>query len=140
MLKIYLQKQTTLNFESRTRKNGERGIHMTQREFYNAIVNADVATEIKDFATAAIAKLDARNEARKTKVSPKKEANEALKAKIVETAEANVQYTSATIGADFDISTAKAAQLMTQLVKEGKFVKTEVKIKGKGKVNAYVKA
>lgn len=113
---------------------------MTQREFYNAIVNADVATEIKDFATAAIAKLDARNEARKTKVSPKKEANEALKAKIVETAEANVQYTSATIGADFDISTAKAAQLMTQLVKEGKFVKTEVKIKGKGKVNAYVKA
>lgn len=113
---------------------------MTQREFYNAIVNADVATEIKDFATAAIAKLDARNEARKTKVSPKKEANEALKAQIVEKAETEVQYTAATIGEEFGISTQKAAQLMTQLVKEGKFVKTEVKIKGKGKVNAYVKA
>jgi predicted HTH transcriptional regulator len=113
---------------------------MTNRDFYTAVIEANISAEATEFATAAIAKLNARNEARKAKVSPKKEANEALKAQIVETAEANVQYTSATIGADFDISTAKAAQLMTQLVKEGKFIKTEVKIKGKGKVNAYVKA
>ena len=113
---------------------------MTNREFYTAVIEANINAEATEFATAAIAKLDARNEARKTKVSPKKEANEALKAQIVEKAETEVQYTAATIGEEFGISTQKAAQLMTQLVKEGKFVKTEVKIKGKGKVNAYVKA
>lgn len=48
----------------------------TIREFYNAVIAANVSDEITEFATAAIEKLDATNAKRREKSAEKAEANQ----------------------------------------------------------------
>ena len=45
---------------------------MTKREFFVAITNAEVAQELKDFATEQIVALDGKNVARNSKAKAKK--------------------------------------------------------------------
>ena len=56
---------------------------MTNREFFNAIVSANVSDELTAFAQEAIAKLDKRNEARSSKPSKVALANAPVKEAIV---------------------------------------------------------
>ena len=52
---------------------------MTIREFYNAVLNANVSDEITEKATELVAQLDARNE--KAKARPRKENTEVAERK-----------------------------------------------------------
>jgi hypothetical protein len=112
---------------------------MTNREFYTAIVNANINDEITAHASEAIAKLDAALEARKNKPSKKTTENapvlEALTG--ILTAEPQVASDIATAAG---ISTQKASALLRQLVATGVAVQSEVKVPKKGTVKAYALA
>jgi len=56
---------------------------MTKREFYTAIVNANVSDEVTAFAQELITKLDETNAKRAAKVAEKKSANSAIYEAIV---------------------------------------------------------
>lgn len=117
---------------------------MTNREFLTAIANsANLSSDLTDFATDQIAKMDARNEARKASSKPSKTAiaNEPIKASIMAFLSQQTEPTIAcTVAEGVGISTAKASSLLRQLVESGKVVKSEVKIPKKGKTAAYAVA
>ena len=119
--------------------NTKEGKAMTMREFMEQVISANISTEMTEYAQTAIAKMDAKNEKRKTTQSKTQEANAEIKAKILEVMDNETVYTSAQISEVMALSTAKVTALLMQLVKDGKVEKSEVKIKGKGKVNGYKK-
>lgn len=135
---------------------------MTNREFFNAILtgtltlNAGKETEtstpayvegvlideLKEFATKAIEKLDAKNAAAKGKPRAKRTnpENEGLKALIVDHIAVGTNYTAKAI-AEFlagetgdEIAVQKASGLLRSLVAEGKIAEVETK---KGKTKEY---
>jgi Fic family protein len=112
---------------------------MTNREFYQAIVEGAVVTaEQATFAAEAIAKLDKRNEKRAATPSKTAIANAPIKATIAELLKEKKAYLPAAIIAQaVDITTQKASALCRQLVEEGVLTVADAKIKGKGKVKAY---
>ena len=109
---------------------------MTNREFYNAILNADVAQDIKDFARGEIDKLDARNDKRKNTQTKAQKENEGVMTSILDHLAKGSDVASG-IATALGISTQKASALCTQLANEGKIEKTEIKVKGKGAVKGY---
>lgn len=111
---------------------------MTNREFFEAIEkNEALAEDIRNHAKTAIKKLDKANEGRKNNPSKKSKENEPIKLKIFEYL-AEADYTTASeIAEAIEISTNKASALCRQLVEEGKLERTEIKVKGSGKVKAY---
>lgn len=117
---------------------------MTNREFLTAIANsANLSSDLTDFATDQIAKMDARNEARKASSKPSKTAlaNEPIKASIMAfLSQQSEPVIACTVAEGVGISTAKASSLLRQLVESGKVVKSEVKIPKKGKTAAYAVA
>lgn len=117
---------------------------MTNREFLTAIANStSLSSDLTDFATDQIAKMDARNEARKASSKPSKTAiaNEPIKASIMSFLSKQTEPTIACVIAEgVGITTAKASSLLRQLVEDGKVVKSEVKIPKKGKTAAYAVA
>ena len=118
---------------------------MTNREFLTAIANSSLSDDLTAYAAEQIVKLDMRNAARKEKQSskPSKTAieNEPIKASIMEFLSAQSEpMIAADIAENLKITTAKASSLLTQLVKSGKVVKSEVKIPKKGKTAAYAVA
>lgn len=117
---------------------------MTNREFLTAIANSTVLpTDLTDFATEQITKLNARNEARKASSKPSKTAiaNEPIKASIMAfLSQQSEPVIACTVAEGVGISTAKASSLLRQLVESGKVVKSEVKIPKKGKTAAYAVA
>ena len=112
---------------------------MTNREFYNAIVNGTIGEAEVEFAKAAIQKLNDRNEARKTKLTDKQVENLALRKAIAEKTEAGVQYTAAALAELVGATQAKVGYQARVLTENGYFEKGEVKVKGKGKVNGYTR-
>ena len=115
---------------------------MTNREFLTAIANSSLSDDLTTYAAEQIVKLDMRNAARKEKQSskPSKTAieNEPIKASIMKFLNAQSEpMIAADIAENLKITTAKASSLLTQLVKSGNVVKSEVKIPKKGKVKAY---
>ena len=113
----------------------ERETKMTKRDFFKAIENGEVTEDIKAFATAELAKMDAENEKRRNTKSKDQLANDEIKVKILDFIGMS-QKVSSEIGTGLGISTAKASALCGQLVAEGKLVAAEVK-SGKAKVKAY---
>lgn len=109
---------------------------MTNREFLTAVINGTVGADEIAFATAEIAKLDARNDKRRNTLSKEQKANEGLKVEIL-SAIANGKHLAAEIGAEIGVSTQKASALLTLLVKDGKITVADFKVKGKGSVKSY---
>ncbi len=113
---------------------------MTNREFYTAIINANVSAEITEYAESAIAKLDATNEKRKAKAAEgqtkKAEENAPIKAAILATLSAEPQ-TAPQIAAIVGVTHNKVT-LAKQLVAEGKAEQIDIKVPGKGPAKAYV--
>lgn len=117
---------------------------MTQREFYEAVVNANVSEELTAFATEGIAKLDKTNEARKEKTAEKAAAKEAEKAPIREAIFAVITTEGKTAStlieeAGVDIKPQAIPSLVKPLIEAGKVIKTDIKVKGKGTVRGYAK-
>ena len=112
---------------------------MTNREFFTNIANGNITEAEKEFALAAIAKLDAALEARKNKPSKKATEN----APVLETL-TGILTTEPQVASDIataaGISTQKASALLRQLVAAGVAVASEVKVPKRGTVKAYALA
>lgn len=109
---------------------------MTNREFFTAITTSAVSDELKAFAEAEIAKLDARNDKRRNTLTKEQKANEEIKAAILEAIGIG-SLTAAEISKACEISTQKASALCRLLVADGKLAVHDIKVKGKGSVKAY---
>ena len=113
---------------------------MTNREFYTNIANGNVTEAEKEFALAAIAKMDETNEKRKNKVSPKEAEKQAEMAVLRESIFAvitNDPQTEADIAAQVGVTGAKARAQLRKLVAEGKVVSTDIKVPKKGTCKGY---
>jgi len=116
---------------------------MTQREFYQKVIEANVSEELVAFATAGIEKLDKTNEARKEKTAEKAAAKEAEKAPIREAIFAVISAEPKTATelielAGVEVKPQSIPSLLKPLVEAGKVDKVDIPVKGKGKVRGYV--
>ena len=114
---------------------------MTNREFMTTISTMEnIPEELKEYALAAIAKLDATNEARKNKPSKKATENAPIMDQIANEILSSEAVTAATVAEAVGISVQKASALLRALADEGRAVKAEAKIPGKGTQKVYTKA
>ena len=109
---------------------------MTKREFLNAIVESEIAEELKAFATAEIEKMNMTNAKRKAKPSKTAIQNAEIGQQILEEILTKEPQSTAEIAEKAGISVQKAAAILNHLVEEEKISKG--KMKGtKGKINSY---
>ena len=106
---------------------------MTQREFFNAVINGTVTEEMVQFATESIAKLDARNAKRASTESKTQKENAPLIAKIATLLTSEPKLASE-LASEMGISPQKAGALAKKV--EGVSV-CDVKVKGKGTQKGY---
>ena len=109
---------------------------MTNREFYNAIVKANINADLTAHAEAEIAKLDKKNAKRKAEVGQVKEENKPIAEAIVK-ALANGQMLSVDLAKAIGQNTQKTNGVAGEMCKIGTITKTKVKVKGKGEQTAY---
>lgn len=118
---------------------------MTNREFFETIVKANLNDELTAFATAAIEKLDHTNELRRDAAAKKAVEKEAERAPIREAIVACIttepKTASALIAeAGVEIKPQAIPSLLKGLVEDGTLVKSDVKVTGKGKQKGYALA
>jgi hypothetical protein len=109
---------------------------MTNREFFKAIVIANINEDITAHAVAEIAKLDKKNAKRKAAEGQVKEENKPIAEAIV-VALANGAMLSADLAKAIGQSTQKTNGVAGEMCKIGTLVKTKVKVKGKGEQTSY---
>ena len=109
---------------------------MTNREFFTNIANGTITDVEKEFALAAIAKMDETNEKRKNKPSKTAEANAPILASLTNALTSDPQ-TAADLAVAVGISTQKASSLLRQLVTAGVAVSTDIKVPKKGTCKGY---
>lgn len=129
---------------------------MTQREFFNVIINGTGKVsykgengntmykeisisdpEIKEFAEGRIAYLDKQNEKRANSLTPKQKENEALIERLLVELEKGVTYTAADIGLTLGVSPNVITALMRKMADRKLCTVSKVKIKGGRPVNGY---
>ena len=112
---------------------------MTQKEFLTKVIETVADEELKAYAEKALEKMAARLAARKDKMTPKQEANAALKEQILAyfTENPNTALGAAAVGEMFEISTQKASPLLRQMVEAGALTVEDVKVTGKGTIKSY---
>lgn len=112
---------------------------MTQKEFLTKVIETVADEELKAYAEKALEKMAARLVARKEKMTPKQEANAALKEQILAyfTENPNTALGAAAVGEMFEISTQKASPLLRQMVEAGALTVEDVKVTGKGTIKSY---
>lgn len=109
---------------------------MTNREFFEAIVNGTINDDIMNHAREAIEKMDARNAKRAGKPSKTALANAPLIEEIKGLLTAEPQ-TASVLAEKVDISVQKASALCRQIVANGDALVKDVKIPKKGKQKGY---
>lgn len=109
---------------------------MTNRDFFNAVITANVDDELTAYAKAEIEKLDARNDKRRNTMTKEQLANEDVKKDIVKGVGLGF-HTASELAKGLELSTQKVSALCRQLVESGALVAKDVKVKGKGAVKAY---
>ena len=112
---------------------------MTNREFFKAIVSANIDADITAHALAEIGKLDKKNARRKTTEGEIKEENKPI-ANAILTALANGSMISSELAKAIGQSTQKTNGVAGEMVKLGMLTKSKVKVKNKGEVTAYALA
>ena len=113
---------------------------MTNREFYNAVIGAEVSEELKAFAKSEIDKLDKKNEKRKNTQTKEQKANEGIKSQIVEFIKENGASVASVIANGCGISTQKASALCKLLCEDKELVVSDIKVKNKGTLKQYALA
>lgn len=118
---------------------------MTNREFYQAVIDADINDELTAFATAGIEKLDHTNSLRKDAAAKKAQEKEAERAPIRDAIMAVMTTepkTATTLIAESGVEVKPQAipSLLRGLVEDGTVVKSDVKVIGKGKQRGYALA
>ena len=112
---------------------------MTNREFYNAIVSANINADLTAHALAEIGKLDKKNAKRKATEGEIKADNKPIAEAII-TALANGSMISSDLAKAIGQSTQKTNGVAGEMVKLGMLTKSKVKVKNKGEVTAYALA
>ena len=112
---------------------------MNEREVLTAVINGTITADVIAHATEGIAKLDARNEKRKATQTKAQKENEPIAQAIIE-ALANGGMLGVDLATAIGQTTQKTNGVAGNLVKEGKVVKTKVKVKGKGELTHYALA
>lgn len=114
---------------------------MTNREFFENIIAADINVAMTSHAKHCIEMLDKRNNSQACKQQiKKKQENAVIMETIMELFRQNntLRTASDIAGAIKNISSVqKASALARELVAEGKLVSTEIKVPKKGKQKAY---
>ena len=110
---------------------------MTQREFFENIINGTIGTEEIDHAKAEIEKLNARNAKRAERPSKKAVENEPIKANIADFLNDKDFTIASEIAVGLELSTQKVSALCRQMVADGVLAVTDVKVKGKGNQKGY---
>lgn len=110
---------------------------MTKREFYTAIMNGEIDEQVKLFASEELEKMDAANEKRRNTLSKKAQENLPLLQQITDEILTEEPKTATDVAAILEVSVQKANGLLRRLVEDGKAVKVDVKIKGKGTQKGY---
>lgn len=110
---------------------------MTKREFYTAIMNGKIDERAKLFASENLEKMDAANEKRRNTLSKKAQENLPLLEKITNEILTNEPKTATDVAEVLEVSVQKASGLLRRLTEDGKAVKVDVKIKGKGTQKGY---
>lgn len=109
---------------------------MTNREFFEAIVNGTINDEIQAHAAEAIAKLDKTLEARRNKVSKKAMENQPLVDALVAALTAEPQ-TASDLKDVIEASVQKTSALLRAAVAQGKAVARDIPVKGRGIQKGY---
>lgn len=109
---------------------------MTNREFYTNIANGTITDAEKEFAMAAIAKMDDANEKRKNKPSKTAVENAPIVEALTDALTNDPQPASA-LAAAVGITVQKASSLLRQMVASGVAVVTDISIPKKGKCKGY---
>lgn len=110
---------------------------MTNREFFENIINGTVGTEEIEHAKAEIEKLNARNAKRANTPSKKSVENEPIKANIADFLNGKDFTVASEIAKGLELSTQKVSALCRQMVENGTLTVTEIKVKGKGTQKGY---
>ena len=115
---------------------------MTNREFYQAVINANFDEELTAFATAGIEKLDHTCSLRKDATAKKAQEREAERAPIRDAIMAVMTIepkTATTLIAESGVEIKPQAMpsLLKGLVEDGTVVKSDIKVTGKGKQRGY---
>lgn len=118
---------------------------MTNREFYTAVIEANINAELNEYAQSEIDKLDATNAKRREKAAEKAVEKAAEKAPIREALFNAVteepQTASDLIAATgLDLKPQSIPSLLKPFVEDGSVLKVDVKVKGKGTQRGYVRA
>ena len=118
---------------------------MTTREFYQAVIDANISEEMTAFAAAGIEKLDHALSRRKDSAAKKALEKEAERAPIRDAIMAVMTTepkTAATLmeEAGGESKPQATPSLLKGLCEAGTVVKTEVKVTGKGKQRGYALA
>ena len=109
---------------------------MTNREFYNAIVKANINADLTAHAVAEIAKLDKKNAKRKAEEGTIKEENRPIAEAILKALEGGSML-SANLAQAVGVTTQKVNGVAGEMVKLGMLDKFKVKVKNKGEQTAY---
>lgn len=110
---------------------------MTQREFFENIINGTIGTEEIEHAKAEIEKLNVRNAKRAERPSKKAVENEPIKANIVDFLSGKDFTVASEIATGLELKVQKVSALCRQLVTDGVLVATDIKVKGKGNQKGY---
>ena len=112
---------------------------MTNREFFTNVANGTITEKEKEFALAAIAKMDETNEKRKNKPSKTAVENAPIIEALTNALTSDPQ-TAADLATAVGISTQKASSLLRQIVTSGVAVSTDIKVPKKGTCKGYALA
>ena len=118
---------------------------MTNRDFYNAIINADLtailedemAKSVKEHAKTALGKLDETNEKRRNAASKKELENLPIMEQIVNEVLSFEPMTASDIGAALGISHNKATPIVKMAVTRGLAGVKDIKVPKKGMQKGY---
>ena len=120
----------------------------THRERLEMVINENITEELKEDCRIELEKLDARNAARASKVTPHQEENTALGEQILATLGESAEPmqidsivealapTATELGIE-ELKRQRVTGICTNLIKDGKIKSEDVKVKGKGKRKAY---
>ena len=112
---------------------------MTNREFFNAIVKANINEDITNHALAEIGKLDKKNAKRKATEGEIKVENKPIAEAILKALEGGSML-SANLAQAVGVTTQKVNGVAGEMVKLGMLDKFKVKVKNKGEQTAYALA
>lgn len=106
----------------------------TSRNFYNDIINGNITDEVKAFAASALQKMDERNKARSSTLTPSQKENAAIAEQILASMVADEIYTAKGIAEQFALkSTQQATAILMKMTAEGVISSKEYSPTGKKK-------